>query len=849
MSYFVRAGFSAGLLGAAATVALAQPAPPAAVVSPDGQREVWAPAGCHCVWGAERGSATAAWSSPHRLFEIRGAVGKIVFSPDGSRIAFENPRGDWTVEAAHGSPAMEGFSPARYYGWGFIATYDFAQNRVGYVDPEFATDTDPKWETATTVSFTRHADGAKDARLTQAVSAALAGSTPITPGSAAAYLATPLSYQPIASADGTRAAFVTREGASRAIYLLDLHDNMEPFASFDNDDGQALSELALAPHGDAIAFVRGAAENKVGGVPNPRSLGKPPVRELWLGTPHQEPSKVADGEAPQFTPDGVRLVWEGERGLMIAPVFRQADGSVHLGDASELMAGPAREPRFSPDGSKLAFAKGDGMFVYDLANDRTTPIENPKGATDFDASWSPDGTRLVFVRSNQPRFAAYTLGYDGPFTAEMPWSIELYDVAANTVHDIWQAKPGTGSAFYQLDEDTTDTGRRGEQLYWVAGDRIVFPWEVDGWRHLYAVPAAGGDAQLLTPGDGEIEFVAQVQDGSLIAATNIGDLGRRHLARIDPATATITPLTSGANDQWGPAPMANGAVAYVDAGWSAQPRVRLLGGIPTQYDKHVLWPVGPPPSFATWVEPQLITLTASDGATAYGQLFVPEHPNGCGVVFAHGGIKRQMLPGFHYMDAYSVLYETNQYLASRGCVVLSVEYRSSIMRGYAFRNAAGWGSAGASEMLDVAAAGTYLKTHQELQVRHVGIYGLSWGGYVTAQALTRYPDLFEAGFDMAGVHEFFGDRVLNAPEAKIADLRAPIYLVQGDDDRNVDFYQGLSLAALLRKQGVDATFRVIPDEVHDMTSTFANTVEVYGSGADFLIERLTKPAKAAKKRR
>ena len=181
--------------------------------------------------------------------------------------------------------------------------------------------------------------------------------------------------------------------------------------------------------------------------------------------------------------------------------------------------------------------------------------------------------------------------------------------------------------------------------------------------------------------------------------------------------------------------------------------------------------------------------------------------------------------------------------------MLSVEYRSSIMRGYAFRNAPGWGSAGASEMLDVAAAGTYLKTHPELKVRHVGVYGLSWGGYITSQALARHPDIFEAGFDMAGVHEFFGDRVQNSAEAKIADWRAPVYLVQGDDDRNVDFYQGLSLAAMLRKQGVDATFRVVPDEVHDMTSTFANTVDVYGSGADFLYDHLTKPAKPGPKRK
>jgi dipeptidyl aminopeptidase/acylaminoacyl peptidase len=804
-----------------------------AVVSPDGLREVWAPAGCHCVWGATRASVSSDWSAPQKLFEIRGAVGRIVFSPDGRRIAFENPRGDWTVEAPRSNPAMQGFSPARYYGWGYIATYDFANHRMGFVDPEFATDSDPKWESAAAISFTRHAEGAKDARLTRP--APDAADAPIAPGSAAAYFATPLPYQPITSADGTLAAYVTRAATKRGVWLIDLKGDVRPFAVFDGDDGQALSEVALAPHADAIAFVRGAAENKVGEVPNPRSLGEKPVRELWLGTPKQPPRKVAEGEAPQFTPDGTRLVWEGERGLMIAPVFRDADGGVRLGAASVLMADPMRGPRFSPDGSKLVFGREGALFVYDLANDRITPIEKPKGASDFAPNWSPDGTRLVFVRSHQPRDAAYGLGFDGPFVADKPWSIELYDVAANAVRDVWHAKAGTGSAFYQLDEDQTDAGRVGDQLYWVSGDRIVFPWEADGWRHLYAVPVAGGDAQLLTSGDGEIESVAQALDGNLIATTNIGDLGRRHLALIDPKTPGMAPITSGKFNQWGAAAMAGGAIAYVEAGWASAPQihVRAAGGatIGSSEPDLVL------PNVA-YVEPKLIELTASDGATAYGQLFVPAHPNGCGVVFAHGGIKRQMLPGFHYMDAYSVLYETNQYLASKGCVVLSVEYRSSIMRGYAFRNAEGWGSAGASEMIDVAAAGTWLKTHPELKVKHVGVYGLSWGGYITAQALARYPDIFEAGFDMAGVHEFFGDRIPNSPEAKIADLKAPIYLIQGDDDRNVDFYQGLSLAKLLREHGTEVTLRAVPDEVHDMTSTFANLTDVYGSGADFLLDRL-----------
>jgi dipeptidyl aminopeptidase/acylaminoacyl peptidase len=528
---------------------------------------------------------------------------------------------------------------------------------------------------------------------------------------------------------------------------------------------------------------------------------------------------------------------------MIAPVLRDDRGGAGLGDVSVLIPGRVGDARFSPDGSKLVYDRGGALFLYDLASDRTTPIDHAKGATDFSPVWSPDGTRVVFARSNEPREAGYNLGYDGPVAAEKPWSIKLYDVGAGVERDLWQAKPGMGSSFYPLDNDATETGAPDDQLFWAAGDRIVFPWEGDGWRHLYAVSAAGGDATRLTSGDGEVESAALAADRrSVVIATNIGDLGRRHLSQVDVTTAAITPITAGdESSQWGPTPMAGGALAYVDGRREilsigvfdpSSPNARRLEGS-----------VAPENYARTWLEPQLITLTSSDGATAYGQLFVPAHPNGCGVVFAHGGIKRQMLPGFHYMDAYSVLYETNQYLASKGCVVLSVEYRSSIMRGYAFRNAPGWGSAGASEMLDVAAAGTYLKTHKALKVRHVGIYGLSWGGYITAQALSRYPDLFEVGFDMAGVHEFFGDRTVNAPEAKIADWKAPVYLVQGDDDRNVDFYQGLSLAALLRAHHVDATFKVVPDEVHDMTSTFANTVAVYGSGADYLLAHLAPKPK------
>jgi dipeptidyl aminopeptidase/acylaminoacyl peptidase len=243
----------------------------------------------------------------------------------------------------------------------------------------------------------------------------------------------------------------------------------------------------------------------------------------------------------------------------------------------------------------------------------------------------------------------------------------------------------------------------------------------------------------------------------------------------------------------------------------------------------------------------LVEFPGTDGQTAYGQLFVPSHSKGCGIIFVHGGIRRQMLPGFHYMDAYTHLYELNQYLVSHGCVVLSVEYRSSIMRGYAFRHAPGWGHAGASEMLDVIGGAKYLMARADVDAsRGIGIYGLSWGGYITAQALARHSDIFSVGFDMAGVHTSTDEAgVKHSAMAFLDRWRSPMLLAQGDDDRNVVFSEGIKLARALREKrpNVELVTRVFPNETHDMYLTFENLVTIYQEGADFLLRRLVPAAR------
>src|SRR5213075_2294197 len=183
-----------------------------------------------------------------------------------------------------------------------------------------------------------------------------------------------------------------------------------------------------------------------------------------------------------------------------------------------------------------------------------------------------------------------------------------------------------------------------------------------------------------------------------------------------------------------------------------------------------------------------------------------------GVLFFHGGSMRQMLLGWHYMYYYSNSYAMNQYLASRGYIVLSVNYRSGIGYGRAFREAPGRAGRGASEYQDVVGAGKYLQSRADVNPARIGLWGGSYGGYLTALGLARNSDLFAAGVDLHGVHDWtkvignFENRpgapdskeaeklaFESSPNASVTTWKSPVLLIHGDDDRNVPFDQTVDL--------------------------------------------------------
>ena len=215
-----------------------------------------------------------------------------------------------------------------------------------------------------------------------------------------------------------------------------------------------------------------------------------------------------------------------------------------------------------------------------------------------------------------------------------------------------------------------------------------------------------------------------------------------------------------------------------------------------------------------------------------------------------------MLLGWHYMDYYHNAYAMNQYLASLGYIVLSVNYRSGIGYGLDFREALNYGATGASEYNDVLGAGLYLRSRSDVDPKRIGLWGGSYGGYLTALGLARASDLFAVGVDFHGVHDWNGaisnfvpaynpgkdvdvSRIAfeSSPMASVATWRSPVLLIHGDDDRNVPFHQTVALVEALRKQNVEFQELIFPDEIHGFL-TEKRWLQAYHAAADFLGKHL-----------
>ena len=516
--------------------------------------------------------------------------------------------------------------------------------------------------------------------------------------------------------------------------------------------------------------------------------------------------------------------------------------------------------RWSPDGSKLAFVNGRGdhsfIGVFNIGA-KTVRYLDPSVDRDNEPVWSRDDKQVAFIRIPAAREAAAF----APKRSGEPWSIRVADVESGVGREIWKADQGAGSVFRNIVAE--------DQLVWSADDGIVFPWEKDGWTHLYSVPSAASsrhnNATLLTPGEFEVEHVAASTDKKeIIYSSNQGDIDRRHIWRVPAAggkqPTAVTAAILGSGIEWSPVATSDGkAIAFFHSDARRPERAAIQVGFESARD---LAPNTIPAEFpeSSLVEPQLVVFDSADGMKIHGQLFLPTNldktKRNPTILFFHGGSRRQMLLGWHYMYYYRNAYAMNQYLANHGYIVLSVNYRSGIGYGMDFREALNYGATGGSEFNDVMGAGIYMRNRPDVDSQRIGLWGGSYGGYLTAMGLARASDLFAAGVDMHGVHDWNivvrnfvpaydplakpdAARLAfeSSPLSSIKTWRSPVLLIHGDDDRNVPFSETVHLVEALRNQGVEFEQLIFPDEIHDFLK-HEDWLRAYRASADFLDRHL-----------
>ncbi|HEX3559949.1 MAG TPA: alpha/beta fold hydrolase [Pyrinomonadaceae bacterium] len=441
----------------------------------------------------------------------------------------------------------------------------------------------------------------------------------------------------------------------------------------------------------------------------------------------------------------------------------------------------------------------------------------------FQLQWSEDGTRAALLARAADNKDRWVMSLD-PSTAKTKVLARIHD-------DAWVGGPGSFT------------------LGWLPDNRrVFFVSERDGWAHLYTVNTVGGDPVQLTRGQFEVSDVRLSADKTKFYFTSSeGSLFERHLYSMSTEGGTRTRLTTlHGNNQADVSPDET-ELAVVNSYSNKPPELYLQPNRPAAPQTSTNAPqasnsqtaevkqvtTSPVPEFFTyeWIDPPIVSFRARDGATVYGRLYKPANfrRGGPAVIFVHGAGYLQDVT--KWWSSYYREYMFQHLLMERGFTVLSIDYRGSAGYGRDWRTGI-YRHMGGKDLDDHVDAVRYLVGEHGVDPRRVGIYGGSYGGFITLMAMFTTPDIFAAGAalrpvtDWAHYNHPYTSNILNDPQDDPEAYRqsSPIYfagglkgallICHGMVDTNVNFQDSVRLVERLielRKEN----WQVAPYPVED----------------------------------
>ena len=409
--------------------------------------------------------------------------------------------------------------------------------------------------------------------------------------------------------------------------------------------------------------------------------------------------------------------------------------------------------------------------------------------------------------------------------------------ADNTERWLASIDPATGTTKV-LDRIKDDAWVRDGGQEWLPDNkRTWFLAEHDGWMHLYTVDVTTGQRKQLTSGKFEVAGVDVSPDGrTFYIQTSEVHPGERHLYAMSVDGGPRTKLTSTVGSHQGWIAPDNSTFALVSSFANRPPEIFLMPNRAGAPAARVTTSPSKEWMSHKWVEPQLVTYKARDGAEVYARLYTPEmvgakrDPKAPAVVFVHGAGYLQNAHKF--WSSYYREYMFHHLLASRGYVVLDPDYRASAGYGRDWRTAI-YRWMGGHDLNDVVDGAGYLVKSHKVNAKRIGVYGGSYGGFITLMALFTSPDTFAAGAalrpvtDWAHYNHQYTSNILNEPQADAEayrksspiyfaeGLKAPLLIAHGMVDVNVHFQDSVRLAQRLIELGKeDWELAVYPVEDH-----------------------------------